>query len=234
MANPDQNSMKQAAAESAVRLVRDGMILGLGTGSTADFALRAIGRRVKEGLRIAGIPSSEQTAAQARELGIPLVTFADHERIDLTIDGADEVAPGALDLIKGHGGALLREKIVASASLRLIIILDDTKLVERLGARMRLPVEVIPFGWEATARQLLSMGLDPVLRLTADARPFVSDGGHSILDCSIRDSKESAAALASELDRMVGVVEHGFFLGMATEVHVGGPGGVRILKRTES
>ncbi len=142
--------LKQAAAESAVAQVMDGMIVGLGTGSTAALAVTALGKRVRQGLRVIGIPTSEATAEQARGLGIPLSTLAGHSEIDLTIDGADEVEQGTLNLIKGHGGALLREKIVASASARLIIIVDETKLVERLGVHFAVPVEVVPFGWQAT------------------------------------------------------------------------------------
>src|SRR5438046_691616 len=135
---------KQAAAESAIARVMDGMIVGLGTGSTAVFAVSALGKRVQQGLRVVGIPTSEKTAEQARGLGIPLSTLAEHSQIDLTIDGADEVELGTLNLIKGHGGALLREKIVASASARLIIIVDETKLVERLGLQCAVPAEVAP------------------------------------------------------------------------------------------
>ncbi|HTA69273.1 MAG TPA: ribose-5-phosphate isomerase RpiA [Bryobacteraceae bacterium] len=223
-----QDRWKQAAAESAVVQVANGMIVGLGSGSTAALAVGALGKRVQEGLRITGIPTSERTASQARALEIPLATLADYSQIDVTIDGADEVATGSLDLIKGLGGALLREKIVADASKRLVIVVDETKIVHRLGERGPVPVEVVPFGWQAAARKLTDLGAVAALRKAADGEPFRSDGGHYILDCTfgpIEDTK----ALASELDHIVGVVEHGLFISLTSEVHVGGAGGVRIL-----
>src|SRR6266567_1830908 len=161
---------KQAAAESAIARVMDGMIVGLGTGSTAVFAVSALGKRVQQGLRVVGIPTSEKTAEQARGLGIPLSTLAEHSQIDLTIDGADEVELGTLNLIKGHGGALLREKIVASASTRLAIVADESKLVEQLALRFPIPVEVVPFGWQATAKRLRQIGADPSLRRSPDGQ----------------------------------------------------------------
>lgn len=226
----DENQLKLAAAESAAAQVSDGMIVGLGSGSTAALAVNAIGRRVAEGLRITGIPTSERTAAQARSLGIPLTTLTEPFQIDLTIDGADEVEEGNLNLIKGLGGALLREKIVASASKRLAIVIDERKLVNRLGARGPVPVEVVPFGWQVTARRLVDMGAKPVLRRNANGEPFTSDGGHYILDCSFGPAG-SAESLAKELDHLVGLVEHGLFIGLTSEVHVAGAGGVRVLKR---
>lgn len=154
-----QDQWKKQAGDAAAMLVEDGMVVGLGTGSTARFAISAIGRRVaEEGLRILGIPTSDFTAEQARAEKIPLTTFAEHTQIDLTIDGADEVFPGPLYLIKGHGGALLREKIVASASKRMAVAADDTKLVKRLGELVSVPVEVVPFGWQVTARKLAELG----------------------------------------------------------------------------
>src|SRR5258708_39107083 len=161
---PDVETLKRAAAESAVTLVEDGMVVGLGTGSTAAFAVEAIGKRVQAGLRILGIPTSRRTAEQARILGIPLAALTENRRVDLTIDGADEVEMGSLDLIKGRGGALLREKIVASVSGRLIIIVDESKLVERLGSHDAIPVEVIPFGWQATDRRLKELHGNPIVR----------------------------------------------------------------------
>ena len=154
-----QNQYKKEAAQAAAQLVQNGMIVGLGTGTTAAYLVSELGRRVaEEGLRFTGVPTSERTAEQARSLGIPLVTLADIKEIDLTIDGADEVQLGTLALIKGHGGALLREKIVASASKRMAVIADETKLVKRLGGTLAVPVEVVPFGWEATARKLRAIG----------------------------------------------------------------------------
>ena len=226
-----QNQYKKEAAQAAAQLVQNGMIVGLGTGTTAAYLVSELGRRVAaEGLRFTGVPTSERTAEQARSFGIPLATLADIREIDLTIDGADEVQLGTLALIKGHGGALLREKIVASASKRMAVIVDETKLVKRLGGTLAVPVEVVPFGWEATARRLRSMGAGPELRPGVDDKPYVTDGGHYILDCAfgpIADPKK----IARELDETVGVVEHGLFLGLAKQVFVGGPGGVKILKQ---
>jgi len=220
--------MKLAAAESAAALVTDGMIVGLGTGSTAKLAVNALGRRVAEGLRFIGIPTSEFTAAQARALGIQLTSLAEVPEIDMTIDGADEVESGRLNLVKGLGGALLREKIVASASKRLVIMVDQTKLVDHLGVHSPVPVEVVPFGWQATARKLHELGANPVLRPNADGSPFLSDGGHYILDCTFGPIADPAS-LAKELDHIVGLVEHGLFIGMTSEVRIASPGGVRVL-----
>jgi ribose 5-phosphate isomerase A len=224
-----QQQLKQTAAESAVALVEDRMILGLGTGSTAELAVEALGKRVARGLRVTGIPTSEFTAGQARSLGIAISTLDEHPEIDLTIDGADEVEVGTLNLIKGRGGALLREKIVASASKRLVIIVDEGKLVERLGSRFAVPVEVIPFGWSAAARRLEALGAKVALRPGTDGKPFVSDGGHYIVDCAFGPIA-SPEELECELNGIVGVVEHGLFLGMATQVIVAGRDGVKVLR----
>jgi ribose 5-phosphate isomerase A len=233
MATVDE--MKFAAAGAAAALVEDGMIVGLGSGSTATLAVSEIGKRVKSGLRIIGIPTSEKTADLARSLGIPLSTLDEHQRIDLTIDGADEVERGSLYLIKGRGGALLREKIVASASARLVIAAHESKLVDRLcPGRAPIPVEVVPFGWRTTAGRLRAAGADWTLRLTAERQPFVTDGGHFILDC-VFGPIDDANELQKRLDGIVGVVEHGLFLGMTSEVVVGsanGSGGVRVLERS--
>jgi ribose 5-phosphate isomerase A len=227
----EQNEWKKAAAEAAARLVENGMILGLGTGSTAAYFLSALGRRVaEEGLRVTGLPTSDETASQARNLRIPLTSFAENVLLDLDVDGADEVESGSFFLIKGHGGALLREKIVATASKRLVIVVDESKLVERLGSLMAVPVEVVQFGWQATARQLTEIGGHPSLRLGVDRKPFVTDGGNYILDCAfgpIANPKE----VAHHLDHVVGAVEHGLFLGFTKEVIVGGCDGVRTLKK---
>jgi ribose 5-phosphate isomerase A len=225
----DKNSLKMAAAESAAAQIADGMIVGLGSGSTASLAVGVLGGRVREGLRIVGIPTSERTAAQARELGIPLTTLADHPQIDVTIDGADEVEEGNLNLIKGRGGALLREKIVASATRKFVIVVDDSKIVSRLAIADPVPVEVAEFGWQATARQLGRLGATPSLRRNANSEPFHSDGGNYILDCAFAPIV-SAESLAGQLDHIVGLVEHGLFIGMTAEVHVAGAGGVRVLK----
>jgi ribose 5-phosphate isomerase A len=223
-----QQQFKQAAAESAVALVEDGMILGLGTGSTAKLAVETLGKRVQSGLRVVGVPTSEFTGHQARSLGIPVSSLDEHPALDLTIDGADEVELGALNLIKGRGGALLREKIVASASKRLVIMVDESKLVSRLGSHFALPVELIPFGWHVAARKLEALGAKVALRSGSDGKPYVTDGGHYIVDCAFGPIA-SPAKLESELNNMVGVVEHGLFLGMAAQVIVAGQDGVKVL-----
>jgi ribose 5-phosphate isomerase A len=223
-------SLKQAAASQAAAQLQDGMIVGLGSGSTANLAVAAIGQRVKQGLRIVGIPTSEQTADQARALGIPLSTLGEYPRIDVTIDGADEVELGTLNLIKGGGGNQLREKIVATASARLVIVVDDTKVVPQLGTHAKVPVEVAQFGWQATAGMLTKLKSTPTLRMRSDAQPFVTDGGNYILDCAFGPI-ESAKALQSELDAVVGVVEHGLFIGMTSQALVGYPEGVKRLDR---
>jgi ribose 5-phosphate isomerase A len=214
---------KHAAAEAAALLVEDGMIVGLGSGSTAALAVEAIGRRRP---RIIGVPTSEKTAALATGLGIPLAKLSEQPRIDLTIDGADEVEVGTLHLVKGLGGALLREKIVAAATARLVIVADESKIVDRLTAAARpIPIEVVPFGWESTADRLRAIGAVPTLR-----QGFITDGGHYILDCLWPDMGP-AAELAGRIDGIVGVVEHGLFIGMASEVIVGGPNGTRVLRK---
>ena len=184
----DRDEEKRAAAETAAAMVEDGMVIGLGTGSTAHYAIEALVRRVRRGLRIRAIPTSERSAAQARAGGIPLTTFAEHRRLDLTIDGADEIELGTLNLIKGLGGALLREKIVASVSARLVIVADHEKLVDRLGTKTPVPVEVVPFGWETTADRLRRLGADPQPRRDATGQLFCTDGGNRILDCRFRES----------------------------------------------
>jgi len=227
-----QNQWKKDAAEAAAKLVESGMIVGLGTGTTAGFLLSALALRMaEEGLRFVGMPTSERTAEQARGLKIPLTTFAEHVEIDLTIDGADEVLPGPLFLIKGHGGALLREKIVAAASKRMIVVADETKIVERLGSLVSVPAEVAPYGWQATQKKLERLGGKPALRLGADQKPYVTDGGHYILDCAfgpMEDPKE----IAHHLDHVVGLVEHGLFLKFASQAFIAGRDGVKVLRRT--
>jgi len=213
----DWGTLKKMAAESAVAQVLDGMVVGLGTGSTAEFVLLALARRIREGLRITGVPTSERAAARARELSIPLTELTGP--IDIAIDGADEVDSRTLDVIKGRGGALLREKIVAQAAERFIVVVDQTKLFDQLGAGP-VPVEVVPFGWRATACTLEKRGVK------FERRDLVTDNGNYILDCHFGPI-ESPAALAADLDRTVGVVEHGLFLGLAAEVHVGTLKGVR-------
>jgi ribose 5-phosphate isomerase A len=220
----DRDAQKRRAAERAVVEVEDGMVLGLGSGSTAALVIAALAARVAAGLRVAGIPTSEQSAALARRLGVPLTTFAEHRRIDLTIDGADQVERGTLALVKGLGGALLREKIVASASRRMIVVVDETKLVERLGDRTPLPLEIVPFGAEAVIERLAALEGRPELR-RRDGKPFVTDNGNYIVDCHFAVITDPAA-LEARLAAIVGVVESGLFLGLASKVIVGTRHGV--------
>ena len=226
--NLDRDQLKRAAALRAIEEIEDGMVVGLGTGSTAGFVVEGLAARVASGLRVVGIPTSERTAAQARRLGIPIATFAEHERLDLTIDGADEVQLGTLDLIKGLGGALLREKIVAAASDRVVIVVDQEKLVERLGEHTPVPVEVTQFGWHATAVALAKLGCLPERRYAPGERPYVTDGGNFILDCRfgpLADPRETERNIAMT----VGVVESGLFVGRSTMVVVASAAGVEVL-----
>ncbi len=201
------------------------MVVGLGTGTTAAFAIRAIGARIAEGqIDIVGIPTSSASEKEALAAGITLTTLADHPMVDLTIDGADEVDPD-LNLIKGAGGALWREKMVAQASARLVIVVDDTKPTERLGGRVVLPVEVSPFGWRPEAEYLDDMGAGVTLRRAGGGAEFVTDGGNWILDAAFKPIAD-APVLAGRLARRAGIVEHGLFLGLATDLLVAGPNGV--------
>lgn len=226
----DDDALKRAAAEAAAALVQSGMAVGLGTGSTAAYAIAELIRRVRdEGLEMVGIPTSERSAAQAREGGLRLTDFSHQRRLDLTIDGADEIMRGTLHLVKGAGGALLREKIVASASDRLAIIADESKLVDQLGLSMPLPVEVVRFGWETTAERVSRLA-EPRLRLGPDGQPYITDGGNYILDCTCGPIADPAA-LESALARIVGVVENGLFIAMADVAFVAGATGVAQLER---
>jgi ribose 5-phosphate isomerase A len=228
-AGADRDAQKRAAAEAAAGLVEDGMVVGLGTGSTAAFAVEALARRCREGLRFVGIPTSERTAVEASAAGIPLTAFAEHPWIDLTIDGADEVERGTLNLIKGLGGALLREKIVAAASRRLAIVVDGTKLVDHLGTHAPVPVEVVVFGIEATQTALAALGASVRLRLAPGGQPFVTDGGNRILDLSFGPIADPAL-LEARIRRVVGVVESGLFVGRADLVFVADAAGVHRLE----
>jgi len=227
----DRDALKRAAAEAAVELVQDGMVVGLGTGSTAAFAIEALARRHREGLQFIGIPSSERTAAQAKAANIPLTSFAEHRQIDLTIDGADEVERGTLNLIKGLGGALLHEKIVAAASRRLAIVVDGLKVVDRLGARTPVPVEVVAFGLEATRAALESIGAAARLRQSVTGDSFITDSGNRILDCSFGPIADPTR-LEERIKRVVGVVESGLFIGRANVVFVANTSGVHRLEST--
>jgi ribose 5-phosphate isomerase A len=228
-ASSDQDAMKRAAAVKAIEWVEDGMVLGLGSGSTAAFAIEALAIRIASGLRVLGIPTSERTAALARRLGMPLTTFAEHRCIDLTIDGADQIERRTLNLVKGLGGALLREKIVASASHQMIVVAIQTKLVDRLGGSTPLPVEIVSFGSETVLDRLAAIGCAPQLRMVRE-RPFTTDGGNYIADCTIPEIRD-AAALEARLAAVVGVVESGLFVGLASTVVVGGRDGVEVMEK---
>ena len=218
---------KQSAGARAAEFVEDGMTVGLGTGSTAYWLVERIGQRVREGLRVRCIPTSRRTEEQARSLGIPLATFSDVTRLDLAIDGADEIGPG-LALIKGGGGALLREKLVARAARRFVVIADASKRVEVLG-RFPLPVEVVQFGWELTARRVASVaGVEPLLRRDTDGEPFVTDNGNFILDCRCGEIPDPAQ-LERELKSLTGVVESGLFVGMADTAVLADEEGVQVM-----
>jgi ribose 5-phosphate isomerase A len=229
-ATQDRDQRKREAAERALQLVGPGMKLGLGSGSTARHFVDLVGERVKAGLDVHCVATSEATAAQAKALGIPLATLDDIPELDLTVDGADEVDP-KLRLIKGGGGALLREKIVASASKRMAVIADSTKLVRRLGA-FPLPIEVVPFGLAATRRHIerafAELGLTGPIRLRGESSPFVTDGGHYILDCSLGAIAEPEG-LSQILSPIPGVVEHGLFIGLARAAIIAGAEGVEVL-----
>ncbi|MGD9713407.1 MAG: ribose-5-phosphate isomerase RpiA [Thermomicrobiales bacterium] len=203
----------EALADHVAALVQDGMTLGLGSGSTTEAFVAAVGRRIAEGLRVRGVSTSERTTVKAEAAGIELVTLESHPVLQMGVDGADEIDP-RLNLIKGRGGALLYEKIVADACQTWIIVASSEKLVDRLGSRIALPVEVVPFGWEQTARGVRELGLEPHLRRSDSGAPFLTDGGHYILDCQTLPI-EDAAALASHLKSLTGVVDHGLFLGLA-------------------
>jgi ribose 5-phosphate isomerase A len=217
MANDPQKSAqeKETAARASLRFVQDGNIVGLGTGSTAAYAVRFLGECVRDGLKIQGIPTSTQTRELAAKVGIPLTTLDQFQQIDVTIDGTDEFDP-QLNLIKGGGGALLREKVIASASRQVVIIADASKQVPVLG-KFPLPVEVIPFAEALISKRITALGASVKIRSSPNGSPFVSDEGHHILDCSFGQIPDPPA-LARLLESMPGVVEHGLFIGLATVV----------------
>ena len=228
------DDLKRQAAARAVEQVRDGMKLGLGTGSTAKHFVELLGERVRTGLSVVGVPTSEATRADAERCGVPLTTLDAVDRLDLTVDGADEIDP-QLALIKGGGGALLREKIVAAASDRMIVIADETKWVEALG-RFPLPIEVIPFGLGATRRAIATacaengVSGEMVMRKAGNGHAFVTDGGHWIIDAHLGRIAD-APRLALSLNAIPGVVEHGLFIGLASTAVLAGPRGIRIVER---
>jgi ribose 5-phosphate isomerase A len=209
---------KQTAGRAAAKLVRDGDVVGLGTGSTAYFTVIALGERVKAGLKIICIPTSVKTGDLARSVGIPLTTLDDHPEIDITIDGADEIDP-RLRMIKGGGGALLREKVVASASKKMVVITDSSKVVPVLG-EFPLPLEVIAFARAVVEKKVVALGGSPKLRTQAGGKPYITDNGNQILDCSFGKITDPPA-LALALSNTPGIVEHGLFIGLATFALVG-------------
>jgi ribose 5-phosphate isomerase A len=222
---------KQQAAERAVEFVQSGMVVGLGTGSTAIFATRRVGRLLHDGQLkdIVGFATSKAVWKEADELGIPLMSDDMPKALDLTIDGADEVDPD-LNLIKGKGGALFREKIAAQASRRVIVVVDDSKLSSRLGAHHALPVEVLSFGWRSQLRYLESLGAKVDVRYNADRSLFMTDSGNMILDCNFGPIV-NPAELAASLSARAGIAEHGLFLGLATDLIVAGKDGIRHFER---
>jgi len=224
----EQEALKQAAAEKALELVRDGMLVGLGSGSTVRYFTEGVGRLVAGGMRVRGVPTSRATAALAAELGIPVVEDLVGP-IDLAVDGADEVDP-SLGLIKGRGGALFREKLVAAAAKRFVAVVDESKVVDRLGTGALLPVEVLPFLWRTTAERLARLCTGLKVR-GGEEEPYVTDNGNLILDLSFEAGIEDAAELASALKGATGVVEHGLFLGMTDSCIVAGAEGPRVLGR---
>ncbi len=222
---------KEAAARHAATLVEDGMVLGLGSGSTAALFVYALGERVRAGLRVVGVPTSLATERLAAAEGIALATLEEYPRLDLDVDGADAVDP-ALNLLKGLGGALLREKIVAAAAARFVVIVDASKVVDALATAPLVPVEVIPFGWTRTRAALEELGALVGQRMRRDVpdEPFVTDGGHYVLDCRFADLSNPAAT-AAQIKALTGVVDHGLFIGMATEAVVGSAdGSVRTMR----
>ena len=228
------DEMKRQAAARALEEVRDGMRLGLGTGSTAKHFVELLGEKVRAGMNVVGVPTSEATRADAMRCGVALTTLDDIDRLDLTVDGADEIDP-SLNLVKGGGGALLREKIVAAASDRMIVIADDSKWVDVLG-RFPLPVEVVPFGLAATRRAIAEafakcgVSGQMVVRKGKDGHAFVTDGGHWIVDAHIGRISD-ASYLASSLSAIPGVVEHGLFIGLASAAVLAGGQGIRVIER---
>jgi ribose 5-phosphate isomerase A len=224
----------QAVAEQALALILDGAKVGLGSGRASAAFIAKLGARVQQGLRVVGVPTSDVSAAQARALGIPLVEIDEDLELDLTVDGADEVAPN-LDLVKGWGGALVRERIVAAASKRQVILVGPEKLVPTLGTRGRIPVEVIPLARGLVTRRMHALGVVPTVRLAADGKPFITDNGNLTLDCRLTTplaASASAQELESRLLDIPGVVDTGLFLGTAERVLIGrAHGAVEVLTR---
>lgn len=221
---------KREAAEAAVELVRPGMIVGLGHGSTARYALLKIAELLRAGKLwdIKGVPCSKKVEEEARALGVPLTTLEEHPELDITIDGADEIDPD-LNVIKGGGGAMLREKIVAQATKYQVIVADETKLSPRLGTKAPVPLEVLPFGWRTHLRFLEDLGARVSLRVDSDGTPFLTDQGNYVLDCHFGPIAD-VEGLAKELDLRAGILAHGLFVGLVDEVFVAGRSGLRRLR----
>lgn len=225
-------NLKQQSSVRAVDYVEDGMVVGLGTGSTTAYAIDELGARIRDGRLkdIIGVPTSVGTVRRAERAGIPMNTLAEQPMLDLVIDGADEVDPN-LDMIKGLGGALMREKIVEIATRRFVVVVDESKLVQRLGTRGPLPVEVTQFAWEVHARWLAGLGCVAEQRVEADGAPYVTDNANYIIHCTFPEGIADPAGLGETLIHQPGILEHGLFLGMATDVVVAGQDGIRILVR---
>ena len=223
----DMDGLKRQAAYEAVDLITDGMIVGLGTGSTAKHAVDRVAWRMREeGLRVIGVPTSTRTRDQALSLGIPLATLEEEPALDIAIDGADEIELGTLSLIKGAGGALLQEKLVEVSAKTLIIIADESKKVHKLGGQFAVPVEVVRFGWKSTQERLRAAGCEPVLR--GGDNPYVTDEQHFLLDCNF-GLIDDAATLADAVKSITGVVEHGLFIGLASRAILATSTGIEVL-----
>jgi ribose 5-phosphate isomerase A len=220
-------AFKKAAAEKALELVQDGMLLGLGTGSTSRYFVEGVGRLVEGGMKLRGVPTSRESAELAASLGIPVVTEMVGQ-IDLAVDGADEVDP-ALNLIKGRGGALFREKLVAAAARRFVVVVDESKLVKELGVGV-LPVEVLPFLWRTTAERVTALGVSLVVR-GGEETPYITDNGNLILDVTVPDGIQDPVELGNDLKKVTGVVEHGLFVGMTDTVIVANGDGPKAIGR---
>jgi ribose 5-phosphate isomerase A len=229
---PNVDLLKHAAAARAVQFIHSGMAVGLGTGSTVRPLLELLAARLRAGevRDLVAVPTSDDTAHRCRALGIPLVALEDHPELALAIDGADEVDP-RLDLIKGRGGAMLREKLVALAARRFIVVADASKRVRRLGTRTPVPVEVVPFGWSTHVRFFEALGATPALRRTADGAPSLTDNGNYVVDCRFPGGMTDPRAVARALARRPGIVGDGLFLGIARAAVIAGPRGVRVLRR---
>ncbi|MDH4082821.1 MAG: ribose-5-phosphate isomerase RpiA [Nitrospira sp.] len=227
MTSHNLDGFKKAAALKAVEFVRDGMVVGLGTGSTAKHLVIALGDHVRAGMKLRGVPTSQETATLAREVGIPLLDSENRWEIDVAIDGADQVDPG-FNLIKGGGGALLKEKIVAASAKQFIVMVDHTKQVPVLGGSFPLPIEVIPFGWGSTAREIERVTKSPVILRTRQGAPFKTEAGHFIVDVQI-NRIDQPAELETALNSIPGVVGTGLFVGRTNIVIVGTPQGVQTL-----